>query len=354
MALGLIVALPLALAQERIEPALEEGPMAPPASAERPPFNAGPEPPERPERSGPPVGSPAPERSSQGQRQDNQAESQQPVTPPIATIRDSDEVKSSDGRSSESERREKEDLIAQQTMAEAALQMLKLTKRQIGLGVIGAALLIAALIYTARQTRAATEANKLTRDALIASHRAWMKVTAIKIVSPLTWTKGEGGDPDVGRITIDFVLRNVGESPAFNVWMDASITAGFFAPDAGHIRYHKMAQEGLARPVPPHWGNTIFPNDMITQQHILQVSKETWTVKTGTRIAQSPVTTLLLVGCATYGLLVEKERRQTGFAFPIQDRDSNRRLRPLGPERGEIPAENLKVIRGFSNDTFAD
>lgn len=97
-----------------------------------------------------------------------------------------------------------------------------------------------------------------------------------------------------------------------------------------------------------------FPKDTIEVEWGLGVTREIVMVETIDGTVESPVLTVLLIGCVTYELFFERETRQTGFACPVQDLDDKRLLTPIGPERSEIPVENLKVIRGFGNDTFAD
>ena len=197
------------------------------------------------------------------------------------------------------------------------------------------------------------QSNSLNREALIASHRAWMKLTRYEIKSSLTWIKNERGD-DVGQIEIDFDVTNIGKSPALNVWMDVEGYAGFFAPNEGYIRYQRLSRKALDRPRSPGIGNTVFPEDRIETRYGLSISPEAKAIGKGGREIEMPISVLLVVGCVTYGLFVGKERRQTGFALTIKDLDKNRLLRRIGPERIEVPTENLKFIRGIGDDTFAD
>jgi hypothetical protein len=194
-------------AQERVGPAVDEGPMP----FERPPLRAGrlapPEPPEQcPERPGMLIDAPTPQGGTERREHDNESKPEQPGV----VVQDEGEPDGSNARTPEAEQREKEDLIAQQVMAEAALQMLKLTQWQIYLGIVGAILLLAALIYTARATRAAIKANEITRAAFIADQRPWLNVSLV-IDSDLTLYK------DVAILDVSVTIQNIGKSPATDI-----------------------------------------------------------------------------------------------------------------------------------------
>jgi hypothetical protein len=239
--------------------------------------------------------------------------------------------------------RAEEDLSAQKQMARWAELMTYIT---LGIG-------IATVSVASISAYFFVQSNSLNRQALIASHRAWMKLTRNEIQSSLTWIKDEQGY-DVGKIEIDFDVSNIGKSPALNVWLDVESYAGFFAANEGYVRYQRLARKALAKPRHPGIGNTVFPEDRIWIRYELSIHPEAKAVGDGGKEIEMPMTTLLVVGCVTYGLFIGKEWRQTGFALTIKDMDSNRLLRSIGPERAEVPAENLKFIRGFGDDTFAD
>lgn len=101
-----------------------------------PPMDAGPEAPQFPERPGVAVDAPTPETDAERPEQDAQAEPVQPALPAPTVERESEPPRS-DERSAAAEQREKDDLVAQQSMARAADDMLYLSKWQLGLAIIG-------------------------------------------------------------------------------------------------------------------------------------------------------------------------------------------------------------------------
>jgi hypothetical protein len=245
---------------------------------------------------------------------------------------------------------QRRDLQAQEDMAEAAFWMTLATWVQVVVAVVGT--IIAILLL--RSLRYSPEANALNRNALIAANRAWIKVTRIRITSPLSWSKNESG-LDIARISIEFSVQNIGESPAFQIWHDVNAYLGFFAPDEGFRRYIIMAAKAIESRPQPGIGSTLFPNDTFDQSYELAVDWEE-RARTNQRgeAKEIPPAVLMFVGCITYRLMFEKEIRQTGFALPLMDLDETRRARPLGPERGQVPAGNLQMVwGGVSENTFA-
>jgi hypothetical protein len=138
-----------------------------------PPSDARSQAPQSPERPGPSVGRPSPERSPESQEHRDDADAEQSTSAPAVAVQDQKESATGNGGTPEAEQHQKEDLIAQQTMAEAALQMLQLTKAQIGLGILGAAGLFLTLWYNIRATNAAVRTAE--------ANRAWMSLSQTNV-----------------------------------------------------------------------------------------------------------------------------------------------------------------------------
>ena len=174
-----------------------------------PPMDAGPEAPRFPERPGVAVDAPTPETDAERPEQDAQAEPVQPALPAPTVERESEPPRS-DERSAAAEQREKDDLVAQQSMARAADDMLYLSKWQLGLAIIGVIAIITTLLYTAKTANAAIEANNLNREAFINDQRAWLDVD-VEVISDLVWNPGPTGG---GYFIIAISVTNCGKSPA--------------------------------------------------------------------------------------------------------------------------------------------
>lgn len=86
--------------------------------------------------------------------------------------------------------------------------------RQLAIGAVNAA--EAQHAQTESSLRIAEEANKLTRDLLVAQHRPWVSIL-INPTSPLSFTD------DGWHITLDYTLQNLGNSPAARASFTATL-----------------------------------------------------------------------------------------------------------------------------------
>jgi hypothetical protein len=214
IALGLIVALPAALAQERIEPALESQPMP----------------------------SPGQQESDRASQQDTAPAQVRPsdLLPGIqgieAAIRDliaeDDEI-----ARQRQENREVRDLEAQEDMALWAMWMFFATLATVIVTVIGVCLIFRTLKYTkeaaiyakiaaeaaketvaearnsntvtTRAVTAAVDANTINRNAMIIGNRAWVVPDGLTFLAPLRW-QGRSANTS---IRCDFL--NTGRTAAY-------------------------------------------------------------------------------------------------------------------------------------------
>lgn len=347
IALGLIVTSLSALAQERIEPALESQPTE---VLEHPP-RAGTKPPERPERPGVAIESPPPEGGGERQESDDQDEPEDASPAPPAAVQeavqDEDDADGRNARTDKAEQREQADLIAQQTMAEAAFKMLQLTKAQIVLGTVGAVLLLAALFYAARQTKAATqaanaalEANKLSRDIFVAEQRAWLPIRQqdLKISAPLEWER------DGARLNVQVNVRNIGRSPAHAVGFLVEIQLnGITSPFANVARRARAAAIRHSHSVifpgddPHRFGySTILPTKVL-DEHVQYVSSK---VKQRMSWKELPLY-IRVICCIDYGIISGERRHTITIADVVRVKDGG--ILPVCYAAGNIAAEELRI-----------
>jgi hypothetical protein len=112
---------------------------------------------------------------------------------------------------------------------------------------------------------AAKESADVAKDTLVATNRPWISV-GISIGSDLTYD-GQGD----ARVIINFVLKNVGKSPAANVQIDAEIV-----PIFGDTRPFQKAIADRNKIRPAGLGNlgvTLFPDEIQTHSHNLPISR---------------------------------------------------------------------------------
>lgn len=213
IALGLIATLPEALAQERVEPALESQPV--------------PEPRQEPG---------AEQRQPRAGEQGADAE---PLVPALNAIETAirDLIAEDDAQQRErQEHHEIADLQAQKDMAFWAERMTWATYGSVALTFAGVLLIwrtlkhtrrtadaaIAAVEEGQRTADAAIEANRINRDMFIRDQRAWLSISNFKIIDDLVWNDGS-----VATTKIRHDVKNVRRSPALNVWRMSTFAAGW-------------------------------------------------------------------------------------------------------------------------------
>lgn len=236
-------------------------------------------------------------------------------------------------------------------MAEATEELVNLTWWQIWATAIEVALVLIAVftaIYAAcvarRALGEAIRQNTLNREALIASERAWIKIEDVQVTSELEWREWEGSPNAAGRVSVEIHVSNVGKSIAHNVWIMCNIVRQESVD--GDVEYTRFADSDRYGPPPAHWGYIIFPNDPFVQSMDITITKAVFP-------PDARPLRLVLICVITYRLVFAGEVRQTGFAYPIQWLAEQGRIRKMGPEFGDIPAQELRLNRSFGSE-FAD
>jgi hypothetical protein len=245
-----------------------------------------------------------------------------------------------------SQQRDYSDLRAQWQAADAAKAQQALALFQTllaGIGTliaaIGTGLLIWTLCETRRATKAATEANELSRQALIADHRPWLAVD-VDFTEPITW------DDVGGHFHFIFTIRNTGRTPALYVHIDPNIIC---FPDTLRSVAVAEAQRRIAEEVRGHdrsWGFAVFPEERVEIRSSAIVSK----AAISRAIAQhrkhgvrSDSLGPWLVGSVSYCSAFDKKAvMQTGFVRPIA-RIVDGRAFDFGPSDGTIPVDQLEL-----------
>ena len=149
---------------------------------------------------------PVPEKSSSSEQGRSGSPAYEPSFP-VRMVESSDEEKRREEKELRSENREQDDLKAQRGMAKSAREGVRVAWWQVGIGLIGAALLAASLIYSARAAIAAQDVLK--------AERAWMTW------EPVTILPATDGDQNSLAFQVNWV--NSGRSPAMGFQSQLSI-----------------------------------------------------------------------------------------------------------------------------------
>jgi hypothetical protein len=284
------------------------------------------------------IDAPTPQGGTERREHDNESKPEQPGV----VVQDEGEPDGSNARTPEAEQREKEDLIAQQVMAEAALQMLKLTQWQIYLGIVGAILLLAALIYTARATRAAIKANEITRAAFIADQRPWLNVSLV-IDSDLTLYE------DVAILDVSVTIQNIGKSPATDIAVGLRLvnTGNRWMGDEVE-KYSALDILTQNRDIVDHQGHSLFPGERMTIcRHLDTGTKRERITLTDNR----PYVFLSVIVTVTYSFEFQEREPITAVAYRLikPDRSDGRHIADFFLDEEKVPRDVLRLEPSFGS-----
>jgi hypothetical protein len=188
-----------------------------------------------------------------------------------------------------------------------------------------------------RETRRASES---VRDIFTATERPWVSVSTAEITEGLVY------DQSGGRLTVQIVLKNVGQMTAIHCWIDAEIC--IWSSDTEKRRPNEI-QDGLAkrdRAEPSQAkGYTLFPNQDLIESVGLTVPRAQF--DTAQKHGDEEIH-LWIVGCVNYASAAGRLFHQTGFIYKLERGDTERfrakfETMPTNivPGEGDIPAASL-------------
>lgn len=202
---------------------------------------------------------------------------------------------------------------------------------------------------------AAKDANQLNRDQFVAAQRPW--IVAEFVPGPLTFD-ANGGMTLITGVTI----RNIGNSPATNVWAEPRLVAWAVgpgsAPDIRAIQRQMITERKNSGGAP--WGRTIFPGHAYgPYQHGVSVGPEE-VVKAVASERQLMLLQLIVV--IAYTFLGEKAVHQTGYLFDVRRGDAprpmtlakNRWPPAIFVDEGDVPATGLILMVSPLEGDYAD
>lgn len=231
------------------------------------------------------------------------------------------------------------DVAAQQSMANSARGSEQAAWVSALLTFFGVVLIFFTLFYTARTLDEARATTAVAQQALIAQERPWVSVN-MRIGSNLVFDKGHG------QITIDFLLKNFGNSPALEVEIEFKIitvltNAWDVMKEISRIAKNRSKQRG------EKIGHRIFPDQdefvysigkPITQKEVYEAYKDIG-------IDEIKMFTAFIVGCAVYKSAFSDENHITEFFVMMGKADPNnpKNFMALSTEDGVTPADQLSL-----------
>jgi hypothetical protein len=239
-----------------------------------------------------------------------------------------------------------EDLKAQRRMAVAAERLVALTCYQLGIGLLGTAVVGLTLFFTALATYAAVEGNKLGRKTLIADQRPWIEIVSIKVDGPLVFDAPP--HTETAHLPIVLHLKNVGKSPALRLSFDLKLTIR----DQENLlsqqkRYAKAVRAGVA-------AEKVAPSAVVLEHSIFQgreletVRLTAWMDTTDLlkfrQLTQGLPALVGLIGCITYESPIDEDLHQTSIIRNVDNWMAVNEPRGALQLSGGYPQDNI-VLR---------
>jgi hypothetical protein len=166
---------------------------------------------------------------------------------------------------------------------------------------------------SATAAKAAQDSADVARQTLITSNRPWITISHLMAVSPLTW------DEKGARLTVNWKIKNVGKSPAFDLSGEAD---GFIANSKRYATGTELEnfckhlrEKQIARAEAGQHQEVLFPDEEISQGFGLLFPREQLegTMKVGDKQFINPV----ILVCIDYRSPITNARHATGLAFMI-------------------------------------
>jgi hypothetical protein len=198
-----------------------------------------------------------------------------------------------------------------------------------------------ALVYSARSTRAAINANKLNRAAYVTGQRPWITIKPSLAGDLILYE-------DVAILTVRIEVRNAGKAPATDIAIDIRLV------DTGNRWMFDEIEEFAAfsiivrnQDLGNHQGTSLFPNET------LAVKRE---INTGTKreriqLAERPCVALSLIASVTYAFEFQEREPITAVAYRLfrTDQPDELHVGAFVLDEGKIPADALRLEPSFGS-----
>jgi hypothetical protein len=156
-----------------------------------------------------------------------------------------------------------------------------------------------------------------------------------------------------GSFSVDYTLKNYGNSPALNVEIDAELPMLKSKLDFLAVQ-EAICKRVKERPIGDKGnGLTIFPQEAVSQRVNISiqpgaVSKGIESLGTATIPPPNRLFAPMMIGCVRYVYSADMSQHETGFVFNVSH------LPPMGilsADKGDIPAEEILLINLLSGSS---
>ena len=188
------------------------------------------------------------------------------------------------------------------------------------------------------QAAAAVAANKISEELYISQERPWVSLDHVVFIEPL---RVDGGAVNA---VLRFVLKNVGHSPATNVWVEPKLML-LNSWKSPVVRFPVDAQREICddplRFKSPNAGPVIFPDGEGYISYSLATSAQELAESRANPDPNSKALMPYLVGCVDYRFTFSPEHHQTGFIFAVYRKQRDGLGPLLSTEDGTVEPDDL-------------
>jgi hypothetical protein len=206
-----------------------------------------------------------------------------------------------------------------------------------------------------KQIEIANKSTEVAEKAFIAANRPWVKID-IQVGGPIAY------NVNGANFTLRYIMKNIGHSPATNVWPNPKVIAPILDPDAPEnfsprAELQNLISEMKKRPPSP-FGYALFPDDVIAQDITVIMSQDE--IKRATKLLNAIYPTI--VGVVDYRMGFDEKSHQTGFIVEIRRSDiprpstieNNRWPAAIWVDEGDVPAADVRLHRSLIEGGYAD
>lgn len=236
-----------------------------------------------------------------------------------------------------------------------------LTLATIGLGIV-AVLQIGFLdrseTIASRSANAAKQSADVAKDTLIATQRPWMWPETLAVASDLVFKEDRSA-----TISIRYIIKNMGNTPALNVWPELKLFPFFWGkvegepPNFTNIVPQTMVSKDLRdwcrgnaerdeQAAKADWvhGEPVFPGKTLSSG-INGLTMQAGSAENRTQMSGGEVVPILYF-CVTYRFPADEKSHYTGQAFMVMraDPSADGGARAINPAEGSIPAAEVRLI----------
>jgi hypothetical protein len=204
--------------------------------------------------------------------------------------------------------------------------------------------------------KTASDQSRDMEKSLIAANRPWIKVE-IRVGGPIVY------NVNGANFTLQYVLTNIGHSPAVNVHVSPRVIFPVLSMEAEskfnpRAELEKIIAAEKARSGPSFFGHSLFPEETITQPITVTMTDDD--IKLATALIGAIYPTI--VGTVSYRMGLDDESHQTGFIVEIKRDDTprpstiqnNRWAGAIWVDEGDVPANEVRLYRSYIDGGYAD